>query len=685
MTANRRNFLKVVGLGFASSAFGAQSANAATPSTATIESSDLSVTVATDFPRIIEYAHTPTGGLLYGTSASLSTLLIDGTEYTPSVSSTVRDGAIEYRLAVPSIAVTIDCSIRVSGSIVAFTVTDIQEGGSRMVHTLEIPEHNLVSVRDSQPDATLAATDFSVDGSKNGDYVVSVADGSVQSSPDGSPYAFVSTDTVAAGVETNAFGPLQNDEGQDPDRLAVQTVDSGSYKRTGIWSQPWRYRESDTDDIVELPWAKVAIAGDKNGDGTVNWQDGAIAFREIMYNPPGVEETKKRVAQYITHNFGSTATTPFLAALDGVKRAYLVTDGLGQFIELKGYQSEGHDSAHPDYGGNYNRRAGGREDLRTLIQRGEAFNAEFGVHLNATESYPEATGFDGDLVDFDSEGWRWLDQSYYNDHHYDLTSGRLQRRLEQLRSEVPEENLSFIYLDVYYANGWNAYKTATLMHDLGWDTTTEFPQTWERFSVWSHWATDIDYGPDSSRGINSTIIRFIRFHQKDVFVGTELLPVPEMVGWQGWSGEHDFTQFVETVFDRNLPIKFLKHHEIVRWTDDTVTFTDDVELSNASGRRTITRNDRTVYDDGAYLLQWSANDGQNQRLYHWNPDGGETTWELPAPPWRNKRWLECYKLTDTGRVHETTLQPSNGSVTIDAEAGTPYVVYCSRKGGNPDK
>ena len=36
--------------------------------------------------------------------------------------------------------------------------------------------------------------------------------------------------------------------------------------------------------------------------------------------------------------------------LDESKRIYNLTDGLGQMNLLKGYQNEGHDSAHPDYG-----------------------------------------------------------------------------------------------------------------------------------------------------------------------------------------------------------------------------------------------------------------------------------------------------------------------------------------------
>ncbi|MDY3005659.1 endo-alpha-N-acetylgalactosaminidase family protein, partial [Anaerococcus porci] len=76
----------------------------------------------------------------------------------------------------------------------------------------------------------------------------------------------------------------------------------------------------------------------------IDWQDGAIAYRDIMNNPMGHEYVKDLVGQRIAMNFGSQAQNPFLTSLDGIKKVYLNTDGLGQMVLLKGYGSEGHDS-----------------------------------------------------------------------------------------------------------------------------------------------------------------------------------------------------------------------------------------------------------------------------------------------------------------------------------------------------
>lgn len=91
----------------------------------------------------------------------------------------------------------------------------------------------------------------------------------------------------------------------------------------------------------------------------------------------------------IAMNVGSEAQYPFLRILDNVKKMYLATDGFGQNIIIKGYQGEGHDSSHPDYA-NYNKHAGGLEDFNTLLSEAEKYNAQIGIHVNQTDTYPEA-------------------------------------------------------------------------------------------------------------------------------------------------------------------------------------------------------------------------------------------------------------------------------------------------------
>src|SRR6266508_1947937 len=198
-------------------------------------------------------------------------------------------------------------------------------------------------------------------------------------------YAIVNTSQLAASVTSDSYydspsGATATENG----RVKKQTVDKGSYRRLGIWSGDWLHRASGASfsDTEPLPWAKVVVTGDRNADSTVDWQDGAIAYRDIMTSPQGWEKVAKRPVMRIPFNFASQATHPFLQTLDETKRVALNTDGLGQLVLLKGYGSEGHDSAHRDYA-LVGRRQGGTAQLNTLINGADALKADIGVHINA--------------------------------------------------------------------------------------------------------------------------------------------------------------------------------------------------------------------------------------------------------------------------------------------------------------
>lgn len=240
----------------------------------------------------------------------------------------------------------------------------------------------------------------------------------------------------------------------------------------------------------------MAIADDQNGDGMVDWQDGAIAYRGIMEIPQGSENIKNNVVSQIAFNIASQPTHPFLRTLDEIKKSYLYTDGLGQDIMLKGYQDQCHDSAHPDYGDNYNEGAGGLDDLKTLVEESKKYNTNIGVHINQTKMYPEAENFRWDLTKDLTPAWKWLDQSYKIDATKDLVDESFQKRIDKLQKDVPD--LTALYVDVYFDRGWNAYQVAKTINDAGWAVYTEYSgYFWSNF-IWHHHSAEYDSGIDSS-------------------------------------------------------------------------------------------------------------------------------------------------------------------------------------------
>ncbi len=646
-----------------------------------IASGQLSVAVAEDFPRVLAYTDRGTGARLLGSTAPVTRVVLNGTDHAVQVKAApvLTASSAAYTLTFPDLpGVEIDARLSVERRTTTFRVTAVRDTEAFRVGTLDIPGHDLVSVGSSDAGAATAFTRLDPDSTRTADVFAQVTDATAaETTPVGASYAIVNTGRLAAAVESNSSydkpsGASARDGARFWHQARKQATAAGTETRVGVWSGQWTYRGEGAPKPASgdaLPWAKVVVTPDANADGATDWQDGAVAFRTIGIKAPGSEGTPDRVVAHIPFNFASQATHPFLRTLDDVKRISLSTDGLGQFALLKGYGSEGHDSAHPDYGGNYNKRAGGLADLNVLLKEGRKWGADFGVHVNATESYPEAKNFSEALVDKTKPGWNWLNQSYYIDQRRDINSGDLARRFQQLRDET-DRNLSTLYVDVYYTHGWIADETTRAVQAQGWNVATEWSEKFERASLWSHWANDLDYGGATNKGLNSQIIRFIRNGEKDIWNNHPVLGQTALVDFEGWTGETDWNAFTANIWQRNLPAKYLQQQRITRWNGNDLSFTGGVRGTVEDGRRTFYEDGRKVLDGDAYLLPWDG----GKKLYHYNKTGGTTSWAVPAGP----RSYSVYRLTDNGRVKTGTVRPADGKITLDAAAGQPYVLYPDR-------
>ncbi|WP_223589541.1 endo-alpha-N-acetylgalactosaminidase family protein [Neobacillus bataviensis] len=676
----------------------------------TIKSDYLDVIIDQVFPRVIEYR--VGNKVMGGQKSPVYGLKVNGTLYYPEVSfEKLSESEALYTLKVKDEIENLDAvfkvSLKVNKNKVIYTFEDITNDGSAKIETVEFADLNFISVNSSQPNAKAKLTNLSGDVTKPGDVDVTV-DSSMGGIGSSESYytGFLSTDQLSAGVwsssEVNGYRNLVANRYQNEDGT----------KSIGIGSSLLYYqREFMPKPQVVKPTVKIAIADDLNHDNEIDWQDGAIAYREIMQDIKGSENVNNLVGTRIAMNFGSQAQQPFLKTLDNVKKVALATDGLGQSVLLKGYSNEGHDSGHPDYG-DAGERIGGAEDLKTLIREGHKYNSEFGVHINAQETYPEAKAFNEDFIDSpNSKGWGWLDQSYTINKLKDLYSGTRAKRLDELKTAAP--GLDFIYLDVWYQDQWESDRIAEQFMNRGWRVSTEFGTSVANYSTWQHWATDKNYGGPTSKGINSEVLRFISNHQKDSWVlnwpeagGTAdhpLLGGFELAGFEGWQSDKNFDQFIRMTFDTNLPTKFLQKYYVTDWTDvqgdkTKTNLEKEIKLEDPSNgdevvvtrkdnsrERVITLNGNVVLDEHSYLIPWVEQDFENptpaaEKLYHWNLEGGTTTWTLPDGYVGPSKKVYVYKVTDKGRTDVQKVEVVNNQVTLTAEAATPYVVIPDKKG-----
>ena len=563
--------------------------------TETLSTEDMDVYVSKTFPSVVKYEMK--GGLagktFYGQTEAINTVRINGVDVQVSpddVKAEFDGAAATYVMNVKDeehhIDAEITAELKAEANQLAFNITKIEnrlqdqtttnkygdEVETYPLQTISIPNHSLISVRSTQSGANLKGAVMSSNTHKSGDELIQVNGEMGSYSNRDYMYAFLSTDEMSAGMWSNSehegrvvAAPVKG--GSQNTRIYATSEERDGYKTMGLASAEWYYHRNVTDSKgveytvteTEMPQSKIVIAGDMNEDAQIDWQDGAIAFRDIMNNPYKSEEVPELVAWRIAMNFGGQAQNPFLTTLDNVKRVAQHTDGLGQSVLLKGYGSEGHDSGHPDYA-NIGERIGGAEDMNTLMEKGAEYGARFGIHVNASEMYPEAKAFNEEMVRRNSSGalsygWNWLDQGIGIDGIYDLASGAREARFDELKEKVGD-NMDFIYLDVWgnltsgsAEDSWETRKMSKMITDNGWRMTTEWGSGNEYDSTFQHWATDLTYGGYTSKGENSEVMRFLRNHQKDSWVGdypsyggvanAPLLGGYNMKDFEGWQGRND--------------------------------------------------------------------------------------------------------------------------------------------------
>ncbi|MGS4870069.1 SpGH101 family endo-alpha-N-acetylgalactosaminidase [Streptococcus sp. Z556] len=718
----------------------------------TIQSKVLKAVIDQAFPRVKEY--TLNGHTLPGQVQQLKKILVNNHEITPEVTyKKINDTTAEYLMKLRDEKNFINADMIVRLQVVEnqlhFDVTKIVNHNQvtpgqkidderKLLSSINFLGNSLVSVSSDQTGAKFDGATMSNNTHVSGDEHIAVTN-PMKNLAKGYMYGFVSTDKLAAGVWSNS----QNSYGggsNDWTRLTAfkQTVGNTNY--VGIQSSEWQWEKAYKGIVYpeytkELPSAKVVITEDANADNKVDWQDGAIAYRSIMNNPQGWEKVKDITAYRIAMNFGSQAQNPFLMTLDGIKKINLHTDGLGQGVLLKGYGSEGHDSGHLNYA-DIGQRIGGAKDFKTLIEKAKKYGAYLGIHVNASETYPESKYFNENILRKNpdgsySYGWNWLDQGINIDAAYDLAHGRL-ARWEDLKNKLGE-GLDFIYVDVW-GNGqsgdngaWATHVLAKEINKQGWRFAIEWGHGGEYDSTFHHWAADLTYGGYTNKGINSAITRFIRNHQKDAWVGDyrsyggaadyPLLGGYSMKDFEGWQGRSDYNGYVTNLFAHDVMTKYFQHFTVSKWENGTpVTMTDNgstykwtpemkVELVDAAGNkvvvtrksndvnspqyreRTVTLNGRVIQDGSAYLTPWNwdANGKKlptdKEKMYYFNTQAGATTWTLPSD-WANSK-VYLYKLTDQGKTEEKELTVTDGKITLDLLANQPYVLYRSKQ-TNPE-
>lgn len=621
-----------------------------------IASTKMNVEVDANFPRIIDY--TVDGKVMKGQEKPVYVVEVNNVYYKPAVTSEIAGVTAIYHITIKDINVSFDVEFKVEGNTVAMRIKNIKDE-KHAIYTINFPGHSLVSAASNQAGANLRVNNYR--NEQNID-LVKRQDSDTYSE---TTLAVLSTNDLSASISNGSIKRRQE--------VAYQTFVNGDHYTTGLWANEYLYRGLD-GEVIEEPWTKITVTGDRNKDGKVDFQDGAIARRDDI----GIKYTGSDVVMdafnMIAMNVGSNAQYPFLRILDNIKKFDLGTDGFQQNIIIKGYQSEGHDAAHPDFA-NYNTRAGGLVDFNKLLSEAENYHATVGVHINHTESYPEAKQY-GDVVSTVG-GWSWYDDAKQMIRENDILNknGGMAQRLQQLDDDTLHK-LAMIYVDVYFDTRWPMDQLTSkinAMHNMA--VGTEYVDEMTTSSVWGH---HID-GRFNNAG---DLVRIISNSSQDIFGGNALFRDANTrnVGFDGWQNSVNYNDTMQLFYTQVLPNKFLAQFPIMKYdSSDSVTLGENNEVVSTlrNSVNKITKDGNLIADGNKIFIPWAKDEqdtSKEGKIYHWNQSGGTSTWTLPKS-WNDESNVMLYELSDQGKSTPVTLNVTNHQVSIQAKAKTGYVIY----------
>lgn len=622
-----------------------------------IRSADMEVSMDATFPRVLQYKLN-TGEVVYGQELRSNVVEINNKRYEPKVTAEFEEGKAVYHLAVAEIGAAFDVVWQVEKNVLRMELSNISEGNVP-VNTINFPNQSLVSIRSTEPGAQLRVNNYRTEE------VMDLAKQTTLRTFKTTSLAVLSSDTAAASINNGNINNRQE--------IAYQTVKNGDYYTTGLWTNEYQYKGLDQKPLDTL-WTEITVTGDRNADGKVDYQDGAIARRDdIGTERVGSEEAQNSFSG-IAMDVGSIAQYPFLRILDNIKKFNAGTDGFQQMVLIKGYQSEGHDSSHPDFA-NISQKAGGIEDFKYLLNEAGNYGAKIGLHINHTEVYPEAPQYSEKLT-ADTLGWSWYDDSYHLIRENDILDQEngMEKRLDDLAA-IADGKLSMIYVDTYQDSRWQMEKVQQKIKDLGWMLGTEYSEEMIKESTWSHTLNSKNINYDTQ----GNLVRFVDNQTKDIFPNSPLfrglVNRNNDAGFNGWQECKSYDATMENFYTRVLPQRYLANFPVNQWESTAKVFLGDknqVVTELVDGVNKISKDGNLIADGNSLFIPW--NPKTEEKIYHWNQEGGSSQWSLPVS-WSGETQVKMYLLTDEGRTEEKKLAVTDGTVTLDAKAKQAYVIY----------
>lgn len=389
----------------------------------------------------------------------------------------------------------------------------------------------------------------------------------------------------------------------------------------------------------------------------------------------------------------------FEQALDVIRRTDALTRGMPKIVYLVGWQKGGHDHGYPAWD-EVNPRLKRAQDatplasLRWLIREARRYHTTVSLHLNMLDAYRQSPLWEeyvandclardekGELL---SPGIAMEGEPMYNVvYPREWAAGLAQRRIDRLIAMIPELRAGHtIHVDVFIAQraAYDSFEEGDPISpwharpEHGGLTPDKYVETQRRiFHYWRERGFDV-----TGEGI------FWAHPPGEGFTGLQSMSwwypgdpgyqmrIPECLMARGRTdrgGDGDFrfgsSMHGEEIWQKDLagmpgflgmfcrttlPWAFLSRHERVRFTNETLEYSEGVVARVESGHKVIRQGEFVLRRDDDLFVPavW-----QRRELIAYSRDGyADRTWALPSD-WRGVRRVDVYRVTPDGVVLQT--------------------------------
>jgi hypothetical protein len=359
-----------------------------------------------------------------------------------------------------------------NGSSVQVTLEDVKETPGYELLDVELP--SLAAVREEEGPAWLAH------GNDTGGSLADLAKAPAGRLRDSYlwnrqltvlPVVMIGTPKAAVVLEVEAFTDTTElvVNGREPRRRAMVGTKK-IYRVNG--TLPWDMQiggntprmsgnERTPNPLVgQTSLCVLDFIGDLDGDGTVNWLDGAkLVRRRLPVIPNHYFDDKVRYGATLDRPSLQKTTPPmtFEQAGKQIRETAALIDYSPQIFVLSGWQYTGHDSGYPAVD-KVNERLGGYNGLVRLITESRQYNATVTFHDNYDDAYMSSPKWDPSIIARAPNGELWKSYDWgTGENSYIIGLAKYMRGpgVERIRDTCERYPLK----DIYYLDVFSSYPT----------------------------------------------------------------------------------------------------------------------------------------------------------------------------------------------------------------------------------